>query len=48
MWVTIPEGEMGDCARCSKAPAVQGVNQQLLWLELGYALLKPEEEERAE
>ncbi len=30
MWVSIPPGSKGDCARCSKAPAVQGVNQQLL------------------
>ena len=29
MWVTIPEGEMGDCARCSKAPAVQQIEQKL-------------------
>ncbi len=29
MWVTIPEGEMGDCARCSKAPAVQQIEEKL-------------------
>ena len=33
MWVSIPPGSKGDCARCSKTPpvpAVQGIYQQLL------------------